>query len=163
PDLRLMAMSATPDTTALRKVLGYGGVDVPVIESAGRGYPVELRWRPIDRRARIEQGVADVVPHAAAEEHGDVLAVLPRIAEIRRTQSALEGSLPTGIDVVPLAGALPLAEQDLALAPSAPGRRRVVLATDIAETSLTVAGVRVVVDSGLARAPRFDTRTGMTR
>ena len=92
-----------------------------------------------------------------------MLVFLPGIGEIRRTEAALVGSLPGDVDVVPLAGALSLAEQDVALAPSPPGRRRVVLSTDIAETSLTVAGVRVVVDSGLARAPRFDTRTGMTR
>ena len=139
-----------------------------MIESAGRTYPVDVRWRPAAiagkrRSPRIEQTVGDAVRTAVREETGDVLVFLPGIGEIRRTQIALEGSLPGDVDVVPLAGALSLAEQDAALAPSPPGRRRVVLATDIAETSLTVAGVRVVVDSGLARAPRFDTRTGMTR
>ena len=169
PDLRMLAMSATPDTAALAHALAApGDVDAPVIESAGRTYPVDVRWRPAGtagkrRSPRIEQTVGDAVRTAVREETGDVLVFLPGIGEIRRTQTALEGSLPGDVDVVPLAGALSLAEQDAALAPSPPGRRRVVLSTDIAETSLTVAGVRVVVDSGLARAPRFDTRTGMTR
>jgi ATP-dependent helicase HrpB len=164
PDLRLLAMSATPDTAALARALGApGDGDAPVIESAGRTFPVDIRWRPADRRTRIEQTVSDLVRTAVREEPGDVLVFLPGIGEIGRTRAALEGSLPGDVDVMPLAGALSLAEQDAALAPSPPGRRRVVLATDIAETSLTVPGVRVVVDSGLARAPRFDTRTGMTR
>ena len=159
PDLRLLAMSATPDTAGLRRVLG----EAPVIESHGREHPVDIRWRPVDRRARIDDAVTAAVRAAVTEESGDVLVFLPGIGEIRRAESALRGTLGEGIDVVPLAGALTLAEQDLALTPSLPGRRRVVLSTDIAETSLTVAGVRVVVDSGLARAPRFDVRTGMTR
>jgi ATP-dependent helicase HrpB len=159
PDLRLLAMSATPDTSALVTALG----EARVVESAGRAFPVDVRWRPIDRRATIEQAAADVVRTALKEETGDVLVFLPGVGEIRRTEAALDGSLPIDVDVVQLAGALSIAEQDAALAPSPPGRRRVVLSTDIAETSLTVAGVRVVVDSGLARAPRFDTRTGMTR
>jgi ATP-dependent helicase HrpB len=159
PDLRLLAMSATPDTTALVEVLDRA----PVIESAGRTFPVDVRWRPADRGARIEQTIADAVRTAVRQETGDVLVFLPGIGEIRRTELALRDSLPDGVDVVPLAGALTLAEQDVALAASPLGRRRVVLSTDIAETSLTVPGVRVVIDSGLARAPRFDTRTGMTR
>jgi ATP-dependent helicase HrpB len=159
PDLRLLAMSATPDTAALVAALG----SATVIESQGRAFPVDLRWRPVDRRARIEQAAADTVRVAIREETGDVLVFLPGIGEIRRTEAALAGTLPDDVDVVPLAGALSVAEQDLALALSPPGRRRVVLSTDIAETSLTVAGVRVVVDSGSARAPRFDIRTGMTR
>lgn len=159
PDLRLVAMSATPDTSALASALG----EAAVIESAGRAFPVDVRWRPIDRRARIEQAASDAIRVALRDETGDVLVFLPGIGEIRRTEAALAGSLPDDVDVVPLAGALSIAEQDTALAPSPPGRRRVVLSTDIAETSLTVAGVRVVVDSGLARAPRFDIRTGMTR
>jgi ATP-dependent helicase HrpB len=103
------------------------------------------------------------VTRALREQHGDVLVFLPGIAEIRRVESMLGDVVGADVDVRPLAGALALPEQDLALAPSSPGRRRVVLSTDIAETSLTVAGVRVVVDSGLAREPRFDPRTGMTR
>ncbi|HSJ90693.1 MAG TPA: ATP-dependent helicase HrpB, partial [Ilumatobacter sp.] len=100
---------------------------------------------------------------ALRDESGDVLVFLPGIGEIMRAKSALESSVGPDVDVYPLAGALSLTEQDLALMPSPSGRRRVVLSTDIAETSLTVDGVRIVIDSGLARAPRFDTRTGMTR
>jgi ATP-dependent helicase HrpB len=159
PDLRLLAMSATPDTTRLARVLG----DAPVIESDGRLHPVDLHWLPRARRDRIEDATASAVLRALHEQQGDVLVFLPGIAEIHRTKAALDRSVGPDVDVYPLAGALSLAEQDHALAPSPPGRRRVVLSTDIAETSLTVDGVRVVVDSGLARAPRFDTRTGMTR
>ena len=159
PDLRILAMSATPDTQALIAVLG----DVPVIESDGRIHDVEIRWMPRERRSRIEDATVAAVQRALREEPGDVLVFLPGIGEIMRTQTELQRVVGADIDVYPLAGALSLVEQDHALAPSPPGRRRVVLSTDIAETSLTVDGVRVVVDSGLARAPRFDVRTGMTR
>ena len=159
PDLRILAMSATADTAALVKVLG----DAAVIESEGRMFPVEIRWVPHGRRDRIEDVTTAAVLRALREENGDVLVFLPGIGEINRTQHALQGAVGPNVDVYPLAGALSLAEQDQALAPSPAGRRRVVLSTDIAETSLTVDGVRVVVDSGLARAPRFDVRTGMSR
>jgi ATP-dependent helicase HrpB len=159
PDLRLLAMSATPDTDALARVLG----DAPVISSEGRMYPVDLRWLPRDRKERIEPATVRAVLQALRDEPGDVLVFLPGIGEIRRVHEQLAQQVGADVDVHPLAGALALADQDRALAPSPPGRRRVVLATDIAETSLTVDGVRVVVDSGLARAPRFDVRTGMTR
>jgi ATP-dependent helicase HrpB len=159
PDLRLLAMSATPDTDAL--VASLGGA--PVIESEGRMFPVDLRWTPRDRKERIEPAIVRTVLQALREQPGDVLVFLPGIGEIHRVQQALEQQIPTDVDVRPLAGALSMAEQDQALAASPVGRRRVVLSTDIAETSLTVEGVRVVVDSGLARAPRFDPRTGMTR
>jgi ATP-dependent helicase HrpB len=158
PDLRLLAMSATPDTSALVRVLGG-----PVIESVGRMFPVDVRWLPNDRGTRIDDAVTAAVVRALRDEPGDVLAFLPGIGEIRRVESSLAGRVAGDVDIVPLAGALTLAQQDLALAPSPPGRRRVVLSTDIAETSLTVAGVRIVVDSGLARAPRFDARTGMSK
>ncbi len=159
PDLRILAMSATPDTAALGRVLG----DAPVVESAGRAYPVDIRWVPSDRSVRIAEATAAVVQQAIREETGSVLVFLPGIGEIRRVQELLSTRVADDVDVYPLAGALGLEEQDRALAPSPTGRRRVVLATDIAETSLTVDGVRVVVDSGAARAPRFDVRTGMTR
>jgi ATP-dependent helicase HrpB len=176
PELRLLAMSATPDTDSLRRML-----DAPVVESAGRTFDVELHWRPRSpgasrgsargrtrsRRApnndRIEPDVVATVLTALGEHEGDVLVFLPGIGEIRRVEERLVDVLGPGVDVLALAGALPLAEQDRALDPSAPGRRRVVLSTDIAETSLTVDGVRIVVDAGLAREPRFDARTGMTR
>ncbi len=164
PDLRILAMSATPDTVRL---VGALGNDTPVISSEGRTYPIEMRWLPIaqrDRRpATVVDAVADAVRLALREQTGDLLVFLPGIGEIKRTESALRNTVAADVDVFALAGALSLAEQDQALAPSAPGRRRVVLSTDIAETSLTVDGVRVVIDSGLARAPRFDTRTGMSR
>lgn len=169
PDLRLVVMSATPDVTGLRRILGE---DTPVVESHGRAYDVDIRWgrRPVARAGRrgrtprVEDTVADTVLRALREEPGDVLVFLPGIGEINRTRQRLERDL-TGqpVDLHRLAGAVSMSEQDAALAPSASGRRRVVLATDIAETSLTVDGIRVVVDSGLARAPRFDVRTGMTR
>lgn len=159
PDLRLLAMSATPDTTGLVEVLG----DAPVIESDGRMHPVDLVWLPRGKRDRIDDATAAAVLQALREQDGDVLVFLPGIGEINRTKSALDRSVGPDVDVYPLAGALSLGDQDRALAPSPPGRRRVVLSTDIAETSLTVDGVRVVVDSGLARAPRFDVRTGMSR
>lgn len=159
PDLRLLAMSATPDTAGLVDVLD----DAPIIESDGRLHPVELIWLPRGQRDRIDDATAGAVMQALRDQAGDVLVFLPGIGEINRTKAALERTVGGDVDLYPLAGALSLSEQDRALAPSPPGRRRVVLSTDIAETSLTVDGVRVVVDSGLARAPRFDTRTGMSR
>lgn len=159
PDLRILAMSATLDAAALRRALG----DVPVVTSDGRRHPVDVRWLPMARTDRLEPAVAAAVRRALADEPGDVLVFLPGIGEISRVQSALADLAGAGMDVLPLAGALSLAEHDAALTPSPPGRRRVVLSTDIAESSLTVAGVRVVVDAGLARVPRLDVRTGMTR
>ena len=178
PDLRLLAMSATPDVEGLTALL-----DAPVVESEGRMFDVDMHWLPRTpsggrsgaRRGgrpsrpgsggtnRIEPDVVAATLRALREQTGDILVFLPGIGEIRRTESMLRDTVSDDVDVFPLAGALSLAEQDAALAPSRPGRRRVVLSTDIAETSLTVDGVRVVVDSGLAREPRFDARTGMTR
>ena len=162
PDLRLLAMSATPDTRKLVHLLG-DGAPAPVIESAGREHPVEIRSLPLAKGMRIEQAVTEAVLTALRDETGDLLVFLPGIGEIRRVESNLAARVPDHVDLRPLAGALPLADQDLALMPSPAGRRRVVLSTDIAESSLTVAGVRVVVDAGLARVPRFDPRSGMTR
>jgi ATP-dependent helicase HrpB len=180
PDLRLLAMSATPDVEGLTALL-----DAPVVSSGGRMFDVDMHWMPrapsgggrsgarsgrgrgrpgaTSGNHRIEPDVVAAVQRALREQTGDVLVFLPGIGEIRRTESMLRDAVGADVDVFPLAGALTLADQDAALAPSRPGRRRVVLSTDIAETSLTVDGVRVVVDSGLAREPRFDARTGMTR
>jgi ATP-dependent helicase HrpB len=182
PDLRLLAMSATPDVEGLTSLL-----DAPVVSSEGRMFDVDVHWMPrapssagrsgtrggggrgrsrpgpAGGNHRIEPDVVVAVQRALREQTGDVLVFLPGIGEIRRTESMLRDAVTGDVDVFPLAGALTLAEQDAALAPSRPGRRRVVLSTDIAETSLTVDGVRVVVDSGLAREPRFDARSGMTR
>lgn len=160
PDLRVLAMSATPDTKGLLRVLGD---DTPVAASDGRMHPVDIVWAPMGKQDRVQEATAALVQRALREQTGDVLVFLPGIGEIRRVQTLLEGAVPVGVDVRALAGALSLAEQDLALAASPTGRRRVVLSTDIAESSLTVDGVRVVVDAGLARVPRFDQRTGMSR
>ncbi len=161
PDLRLVAMSATLDGEPLARLMG----GAPIVTSTGRAHPVETRYTEPPGGRRFEDHVAASVLGALAEAAaGDVLAFLPGAAEIRRVLARLEerGSGP-GILLAPLYGALPRTAQDAAIVPAPPGRRKVVLATDIAETSLTIEGVRVVVDGGLARAPRFDPRTGMTR
>ena len=175
PDMRVLAMSATPDTEGLVRVLG-----APIVTSQGRTFEIDMHWAPRPPKPRttarggrrpiqpggsdrIEPAVVTTVLRALSEHDGDVLVFLPGIGEIRRCEQQLREVLGPGIDVHPLAGALTQQEQDAALDPSPPGRRRVVLSTDIAETSLTVAGVKIVVDSGLAREPRFDPRTGMTR
>ncbi len=159
PDLRLLAMSATPDVAKLTSVLG----DAPTIESIGRSFPVDLRWLPMMKGTRIEQATGDAVLRALKDEPGDVLVFLPGIGEIRRVEQFLADRVSPDVDIRLLAGALSLAEQDVALMPSPNGRRRVVLSTDIAESSLTVSGVRIVVDAGLARVPRHDLGSGMTR
>ena len=165
-DLRIIAMSATADLRRLPDILAFDGIAAPVLSSEGRNYPVDLKWLPRLKDQRLEPAVVAAIHTALRDsgpDGGDILVFLPGIGEIRRVQEQLRAVSPDGVDVFALAGALSLAEQDLALAPSAPGRRRVVLSTDIAETSLTVEGVRIVVDSGLARAPRFDTGTGLSR
>ncbi|MBW6400571.1 ATP-dependent helicase HrpB [Roseomonas sp. HJA6] len=158
PELRLLAMSATLDGGAFAGLLG----DAPVIESLGRAYPVTVQSRARDLKdARdLPEAMAGTIREALREHPGDVLAFLPGWGEIRRTQDRL-----TGLDalVVPLHGELPPAEQDIALNPAADGRRKVVLATSIAETSLTVPGVRIVVDGGFRRAPRLDPASGLSR
>jgi ATP-dependent helicase HrpB len=158
PDLRLLAMSATLDGAAFARLLG----DAPVIESLGRAFPVEIRHRARDLAdARdLPEAMAASIREALRAHPGDLLAFLPGWGEIRRTQERL-----AGLDalVVPLHGELPPAEQDIALNPAADGRRKVVLATSIAETSLTVPGVRIVVDGGFRRAPRLDAASGLTR
>ena len=160
PDLRVLVMSATLDGERVARLLG----DAPVITSEGRLFPVETRH--VERRAdmRIEDAVAAVVRRALRDDPGDVLAFLPGTGEIRRTYDLLlAGELPPRTQAFPLHGTLSPEAQDRAILPSAPGERKVVLATSIAETSLTIEGVRVVVDSGFARVPRFSPRTGMTR
>lgn len=163
PDLRLLVMSATIDGARFAALLG--GVDgaAPVIESEGRAFPVETRHRPRDARTRLEDAVADAVMAALAEEPGSILAFLPGQGEITRTAERLAGRLPADVDLAPLYGTLDGAAQDRAIRPSPPGRRKVVLATSIAETSITIDGVRVVVDGGLARKPRYEPATGLTR
>ena len=163
PDLKLLAMSATADADKFARLLG---ADTRIITSEGRQFPVDVRWAPPGKQQRLDDAVSHTVQRALRECDGDVLVFLPGIGEITRVQQMLESNLAQStdhIDVYPLAGALSLADQDRALAPSPAGRRRVVLSTDIAETSLTVDGVSVVVDAGEARVPRYDPRTGMTR
>ncbi len=160
PDIRVLAMSATPDTKGLLAVLGPS---TTVVTSDGRLHPVDIVWLPMTKTDRVPESVTAAVQRALREQAGDVLVFLPGIGEIRRVQQMLVGAVPEEVDVFPLAGALSMSEQDQALAPSPAGRRRVVLSTDIAESSLTVDGVRVVVDAGLARVPRFDQRSGMSR
>ncbi|MFO8099266.1 MAG: ATP-dependent helicase HrpB [Salinibacter sp.] len=158
PALRVLVMSATLDTGPIAELL-----DAPLIESQGRSYPVDLHYRDRPVKDRIEPAVASTVQDALGGTDGDVLVFLPGAGEIRRVKSRLEDNVPADVDLYPLFGNLPPEEQDRAIAPSPAGRRKVVLATDIAETSLTIEGVRVVVDSGLRRAPRFDAAAGMTR
>jgi ATP-dependent helicase HrpB len=156
-DLRLLVMSATLDAEPVAKLMG----GVPVVRSEGRQYPVETRYLPKPADATLEEHAARAIRTALREETGGILVFLPGEREIRRT-AALLGA-PEGTVVLPLYGALPQREQDRALADPEPGIRKIVLATTIAETSLTVPGIRVVIDSGLRRAPKFSPRTGMTR
>ena len=159
-ELKLLVMSATLDGARVARLLG----DAPVIESAGRAYPVETRYLGRDPRAQIERQMTDAVRKALREEGGSVLVFLPGAAEIRRTENLLREAVSDPVvDVVALFGALEAEVQDRAIAPASPGRRKVVLATSIAETSLTIEGVRVVIDSGLARVPRYEPDVGITR
>lgn len=158
-DLRLLVMSATLEAEPVARLLG----GVSVIQSKGRSFPVETRWRERPVEGWIEPAVAATV-QAALDEDGDILVFLPGAGEIRRTRERLvERGLPPEVELHTLHGSLPREAQDRAVAPSPPGRRKVVLSSAIAETSLTIEGVRVVVDAGLMRVPRFDPGTGMTR
>src|SRR6185503_3536062 len=135
-----------------------------VIESEGRSFPVAMRYLGRDPRTRIENQVADAVDRALRAETGSVLVFLPGAGEIRRTETLLKERVrDANVDIVALYGALDMREQDKAIAPSPPGRREVVLATSIAETALTIEGVRVVIDSGLSRVPRYEPDVGITR
>ncbi|MDB5560568.1 MAG: hrpB, partial [Enterovirga sp.] len=160
PDLRLLAMSATLDGARVAKLLG----EAPVIRSEGRAYPVETRYLGRDPNRRIEDQVVEATLRALRAEPGSALVFLPGAGEIRRVEAALTERLAgESVDVVPLFGALERGDQDAAIRPAAPGRRKVVLATSIAETSLTIEGVRIVVDSGLARVPVYEPGIGLTR
>lgn len=159
PDLKLLAMSATLDGARLSAIM-----DAPIVESAGRMHPVEIRYAARDLAdmrdlpAATARAIRAALAQAPGNIPGDILAFLPGMGEIRRTEAALEG---LGAVVLPLHGDLSPAAQDLALRPAQ--GRRVVLATAIAETSLTVPGVRIVIDGGFRRAPRFDPASGLTR
>ncbi|MEY9343576.1 ATP-dependent helicase HrpB [Bradyrhizobium elkanii] len=159
-DLRILVMSATLDGARVGKLLG----DAPVVESEGRAFPVETRYvgRKVD--VPLERQMAETIASALRADAGSVLAFLPGAAEIRRTQTFLaERVHDAAVEIVPLFGALDAAVQDRAIAPAQKGTRKVVLATSIAETSLTIEGVRIVVDSGLARVPRYEPDIALTR
>jgi ATP-dependent helicase HrpB len=159
-DLRLLVMSATLDGARVAKLLG----NASVIQSEGRAFPVETRYLGRDPNRRIEEQVTDAVLRALRAETGSILIFLPGQGEIRRVDTLLRERIADPmVDLAPLYGALDRAEQDLAVSPAKPGRRKVVLATSIAETSLTIEGVRVVVDSGLARIPVYEPDIGLTR
>ncbi|WP_439544960.1 ATP-dependent helicase HrpB [Sandarakinorhabdus sp.] len=159
PDLRLLLMSATLDGS------GFAGIipELWVIESLGRMFPVDVRH--IGRRSeeRLEDAMAGAIRGALANESGSILAFLPGVAEIERTAERLEPRLPADVDLFRLHGAREGADQRVAIAPAPPGRRKLVLATSIAETSITIDGVRVVVDSGLSRRPQLDRSVGLSR
>ncbi len=157
-DLRVVAMSATLDPGPVVERLG----GATLIESSGRMFPVETRYLDREPAGRVEDIVASTIRRALSEESGSALVFLPGVGEIRRVEERLQG-VGAGIDVAPLYGDLLPADQDRAIAPSPPGRRKIVLATSIAETSLTIEGVRIVIDSGQMRVPRFSPRSGMTR
>ncbi|HYM36418.1 MAG TPA: ATP-dependent helicase HrpB, partial [Steroidobacteraceae bacterium] len=168
-DLKLLVMSATLDGDAVARLLG----DAPIVISEGKAYPVETIYRtrnpspqpsPTRGEGDIVRAVASTVTRALDTHQGDMLVFLPGQGEIRRVQRLLEeAALPKSVAILPLYGELPPAEQDAAIQPSTPGRRKIVLTTNIAETSLTIEGVRIVIDSGLARRSRFDPTTGMSR
>ncbi|WP_291863805.1 ATP-dependent helicase HrpB [Bradyrhizobium sp.] len=159
-DLRMLVMSATLDGARVAKLLG----DAPVISSEGRAFAVETRYLGRKADAPLERQMADAIAMALRADPGSVLAFLPGAAEIRRTQNFLgERIHDASIEIVPLFGALDAAVQDRAIAPAPTGQRKVVLATSIAETSLTIEGVRIVVDSGMARVPRYEPDIGLTR
>ncbi len=163
PDLRLLVMSATLDGARVARLLGDAPRPAPVIESEGRAFPVETRY--LGRASqRIDDDMAAAVQKALREETGSILAFLPGQGEILRVAERLrERVTDPAVDIAPLYGALGMGAQDLAVSPAKPGRRKIVLATSIAETSITIEGVRVVIDSGLARVPRFEPEAGVTR
>lgn len=162
PDLRLVVMSATLEAAPVARLLGADQTDAPVIVSEGRAYPVVTHYRPVRDGVPMARGVAQAVHRALAESDGDALVFLPGISELSRVREALLAQDDLHATVHLLHGTLTLAEQDAVLRPRESGRR-VVLATAIAESSVTLEGVRIVVDAGRARVPRYDPRSGMTR
>ena len=163
-DLRILVMSATLDVAPIAELIG----NAPVIASTGRAFPVEIRYLgkpPVDGfRDTLCPAVSAAVKQALSEEIGSVLVFLPGEGEIRRVENLLKDApLPVDVDVLPLYGALPQSRQDQAVTPPPFGRRKIVLATAIAETSLTIEGIRVVIDGGQSRNPKFDPQSGMTR
>lgn len=158
-DLKILVMSATLDGARVASLLG----DAPIIESEGRAFPVDIRHRERKPDERIEDAMVKAIREALADETGSILAFLPGQGEIERTAGILEKFLPANIILAPLYGAMEGRDQDAAIKPAPAGHRKVVLATSIAETSITIDGVRVVIDSGFARLPKYEPATGLTR
>ncbi len=158
-DLKILVMSATLDGARVAALLG----DAPVIESEGRAFPVDIRYRERKADERVEDAMARSIRDALADETGSILAFLPGQGEIERTVRLLEDRVPAHVMLAPLYGAMEGRAQDAAIKPAPEGKRKVVLATSIAETSITIDGVRVVIDSGLARLPKYEPATGLTR
>ncbi|PKQ14550.1 MAG: ATP-dependent helicase HrpB, partial [Actinobacteria bacterium HGW-Actinobacteria-8] len=159
-ELAVLVMSATLDGNAVSALLG----DAPVIRSEGKVHPVTTRFAPPKSGMAMVPHLAAVIREVMTDEPGSVLAFLPGAAEIRRVEQLLvDRPIAPDVDVRPLFGALPPAAQDAAIAPATAGRRKVVLATNVAETSLTIDGIRIVVDSGMERVPRFSPQSGMSR
>ncbi|UDJ81590.1 ATP-dependent helicase HrpB [Kosakonia oryzae] len=158
-DLKLLVMSATLDNERLQTLLPQA----PAIVSAGRAYPVEQRYQALAAHQRFDEAVAQVVSGLLREERGSLLLFLPGVGEIQRVQEQLSARVGSDVLLCPLYGALPLSEQRKAILPAPAGQRKVVLATNIAETSLTIEGIRLVVDSAQERVARFDPRSGLTR
>jgi ATP-dependent helicase HrpB len=159
-DLRLLVMSATLDSARVAALLGA----CPIIESQGRSFPVTTTYLGRDPREKIEEATARAIIKVVGETDGSILAFLPGQSEIRRVAAELEQRFAgTAIEIAPLYSALEKKAQDHAIAPAAAGRRKIVLATSIAETSLTIEGIQVVIDAGLARVPRYEPDTGLTR
>ena len=160
PDLRLLVMSATLDCGPISELLGQA----PVIICEGRMFPVETRYLDQPLSGHLDVAVTQTIRRSLAQDQGSLLVFLPGMAEIRRVErKLLDANLASTIHIAPLHGDLPQEAQDLAIAPCKSGTRKIVLATSIAETSLTIDGVRVVIDAGLLRVPRFDPRSGLTR
>ncbi len=158
-DLKLLIMSATLDNDRLQRLLP----EAPVVVSEGRAYPVERRFSPLSAHQRFDEAVAVAVAELLRHEQGSMLLFLPGVGEIQRVLEQLTERVAEDVILCPLYGALPLSEQRKAILPAPAGKRKVVLATNIAETSLTIEGIRLVVDSAQERVARFDPRTGLTR
>lgn len=160
PDLRLLVMSATLDCGPVSTLLGQA----PVLVCEGRLFPVETRYLDHPLRDHLDVAVTQIIRRSLAQDQGSLLVFLPGMAEIRRVErKLLDANLGPAVQIAPLHGDLSQAAQDTAIAPAPPGTRKVVLATSIAETSLTIDGIRIVIDAGQLRVPRFDPRSGLTR
>ncbi|PCI32944.1 MAG: ATP-dependent helicase HrpB [Alphaproteobacteria bacterium] len=160
PELKLMVMSATLDGENVARLMG----DAPVVSSEGRAYPVAMQYLDRPARGPIERTVAEAVARAVTAEAGSILVFLPGAGEIERCAGLLKAyNFGPDVIIAPLYGMMRMADQDRAIQPAPAGQRKIVLATAIAETSLTIEGIRVVIDGGLDRSPRYDVRSGMTR